>query len=167
MAIDNVARALALQGVPGVGIASITFDSDVPQGKRYKITLTDGTFYYFIVPAVSVATTGSSTDDVYYISVDGTQYRLPKTVVSDTGTAVDFVEYITCQGVEKKLPKTTVNSTGTATDEVKYITCQDVEKKLYAGVDYDSTDTEYPTKIKYVASLPASPDPHTLYIIPE
>jgi len=55
--------------------------------------------------------------------------------VSPTGTATDEVKYITIDGVEKKLAgsegsEVTVSSTGTSTNEVKYITIDGVESKI-------------------------------------
>lgn len=104
---------------------------------------------------VSVSSTGTATEEVNYITIDGTEKKLAggsNVSVSSTGTSTNEVKYITIDGTENKLAggnSVSVSSTGTATEEVKYIVIDGVEKKfLTSGGDSLSFDESDSSLIK-------------------
>lgn len=168
---NNLGRVKGADGTNGRdGASGAKLVSQVLQGQDenggniYLQTFDDGTTATFTAPkgdtggsVVSVSATGTATEEVSYITIDGVEKKLSgsggggsgdvASVNGKTGVVVLDADDISDAGTDNKFVSqsdiahwngksvVSVSATGTATEEISYITINGTQKKIAGGAE--------------------------------
>lgn len=140
-------------------VSQVLQGQDENGGNIYLQTFDDGTTATFTAPkgdtggsVVSVSATGTATEEVSYITIDGVEKKLSgggdvASVNGKTGVVVLNADDISDTGTDNKFVSqsdithwngksvVSVSATGTAMEEISYITINGTQKKIAGGAE--------------------------------
>jgi len=149
--IDAQKQPLLTQGQNIVIENNVISAIDTTYTQGEKIEITNNTIST-TANEVSVSNAGTSTDEVSYITIDGTEKKIagePSEFIKSASVSNKILTLTNKDGSTVTFTDTgsivSVSNTGTSTDTVQYITIDGVERKLAGGGTGSGTVTEVRT----------------------